>query len=418
LKNTFRSLANTNYRIWAAGALVSNIGTWMQRTAQDWIVLTQLSHNNATAVGIVTAFQFAPQILLLPLTGYAADHFDRRKLLIATQACMGLLALGLGVLLVTHLVVLWHVYVFALLLGCVAAFDAPARQTFVANLVDEPDIPNAVALNSTSFHVARTIGPAAAGILITSIGSGWVFLLNTATFAGVLVSLALLRPGKLHAGAAAHRKSGSFTEGFRYIWARSDLKTILFMLFLVGTFGIHFPIFISTMAVKIFHSGAGRYGLLSSMMAVGSVTGALLAARRGKSHVALLVAGTSIFGAGFTLAALMPSYWSFGATLVLIGVAAQTFTTTAFGTVQLTTDAAMRGRVVAILLAVALGGTPIGAPFVGWVADTFGPRYALCVGAAAGFAASLVGLAYLARHHHLRIRLRAGRLRVSMAPAE
>src|SRR5580693_4550095 len=171
----FRSLRVLNYRVWAGGALVSNVGTWMQRTAQDWLVLTQLTHNNATAVGVVMALQFGPQVLLLPWTGFAADHFDRRKLLIATQAAMGALALGLGILVVTGLIQLWHVYVFAFLLGCVTAFDSPTRQTFVSDLVVEADLSNAVALNSTSFNGARMIGPAAAGILIAAVGTGWVF---------------------------------------------------------------------------------------------------------------------------------------------------------------------------------------------------------------------------------------------------
>ena len=212
MTGTFRSLRNVNYRIWAAGALVSNIGSWMQRTAQDWIVLTELTDRNATAVGIVMGLQFGPQILLLPLTGFAADHLDRRKVLFCTQAAMGLLALGLGLLVVTGLVRLWHVYVFAFLLGCAAAFDAPARQTFVAELVKEHDLPNAVGLNSMSFNAARMIGPAIAGGLIAGIGSGWVFLLNAMSFLAVLVSLSLLRlqpPKPGHRAVRGHLRDGS-----------------------------------------------------------------------------------------------------------------------------------------------------------------------------------------------------------------
>ena len=193
LKGALRSLKNRKYRIWASGAFVSNIGTWMQRIAQDWVVLTQLTHNNATAVGVVMAFQFGPQILLMPVTGLAADHLNRQRLLFGTQAAMGVLALGLGLLTVTGLVQLWHVYVFALLLGCVTAFDTPARQTFVTGLVNETDLSNAVALNSMSFNAARLIGPAVAGVLIAAVGSGWVFLINAASFAAVLCSLCFLR---------------------------------------------------------------------------------------------------------------------------------------------------------------------------------------------------------------------------------
>src|ERR1019366_1949419 len=187
-KGTFRSLKGFNYRVWAGGAIVSNVGTWMQRTAQDWVVLTQLTHNNATAVGVVMALQFGPQVLLLPLTGFAADHLDRRKLLIATQATMGLLALGLGILTVSSLAQLWHVYVFALLLGCASAFDSPVRQTFVSDLVGEDYLSNAVALNSTSFNAARMIGPAFAGLLIAAVGTGWVFVINGISFVPVLCS--------------------------------------------------------------------------------------------------------------------------------------------------------------------------------------------------------------------------------------
>jgi len=412
LGGTFRSLRTFNYRTWAGGAIVSNVGTWMQRTAQDWLVLTQLTDGNATAVGVVMALQFGPQVLLLPWTGFAADHFDRRRLLFATQAAMGLLALGLGLLTLLGVVQLWHVYVFAGLLGCVAAFDAPARQTFVSDLVEETDVSNAVALNSTSFHAARMIGPASAGLLIAAVGTGWVFLINALTYGAVLWSLTLLRKDELHTKGRAAIAKGSFLEGLRYVWRRPDLKAILLMLFLVGTFGLNFPIFISTMAVIVFEEGASEYGFLSSIMAIGSVTGALLAAHRERPRIAAILLGAGIFGVGLGLAGLAPTYGLLALALLVVGISAQTFTTTSNGAVQLSTDPLMRGRVMAIYMAIAMGGTPIGAPIVGWVSDTFGPRWGLGVGAAGGFAAVLVGLHHLWRHRGLRLGVEAGRLRL------
>lgn len=413
MSGIFRSLQGHNYRVWAGGAILSNVGTWMQRTAQDWVVLTELTHNNATAVGIVMALQFGPQVVLLPATGYAADHFDRRRILFATQAGMGLLALGLGLLTVTGMVRLWHVYVFALLQGCVAAFDAPARQTFVSELVADEHLSNAVALNSTSFNAGRMIGPAIAGVLVAAVGSGWVFLINAASFGAVLIALAGMRVHELRRKEKSKTR-GHLSDGFRYIWQRPDLKAGLVMLFLVGTFGLNFPIFISTMAVSVFHRGAGQFGFLTSVMAVGSVTGALLAARRAKPLMEVLLGGAALFGFGLTLAAIMPAYGWYAAALAIVGVAAQTFTTSANGLMQMSTDPALRGRVMAIFLAVALGTTPIGGPLAGWVADTFGPRWAVGVGAASGGLAALVGLRYLVLHRGLRVRLDGWRVRLTL----
>ena len=394
---TFRSLRSFNFRLWTAGSLLSNVGTWMQRVAQDWLVLTQLTHHNASALGIVTGLQFAPQLLLLPWTGSAADRLNQRKLLMLTQATMGVLALVLGVLTIAGAVRLWHVYVFAFLSGSAAALDAPVRQTFVAEMVGDADLPNAVALNSTSFNAAQMIGPAVAGLLIARVGIGWAFLLNGLSFAAVLISMSLFRLPELRTSARAHRTTSGFLEGLRYVWRKPDLRAILIMLFLIGTFGLNFPIFISTMAVNVFHSDARGFGLLSSIMSVGTLSGALFAAGRQKPSLASLLAGAGVFGLGCTLAALAPGYWWFGAALVVIGAAGLTFTNGTNSIMQLSTEPAMRGRVMALRVGIALGGTPIGAPIVGWVANHFGPRWALGIGAGAGFTAALVAAYVLAR---------------------
>ena len=393
----FRSLRRYNYRLWAGGALVSNIGTGVQRTAQDWLVLTVLTHRSASALGVVMALQFAPQLLLLPWTGSAADHLDRRKLLIATQAAMGVLALALGLLTVSGLVRLWHVYVFAALFGAAAAFDAPVRQTFVADLVGDQDLHNAVTLNSMSFNVAGLIGPAVAGFVIAAVGTGWSFLLNGASFLAVLASLFLLRAAELHPSVRATRAPGSFVAGLRYVAERRDLIVILVMLFLIGTFGFNFPIFISTMAVRVFHADARGFGLLSSVMAVGTVAAAFLSAQSARPSLKTLLWSAGLLGVGFTLAGFTPNYWSFAAALIVVGFAVMIFANGTNGLMQLSTEPAMRGRVMALRVAVGLGCTPIGAPIVGWIADHLGPRAALGVGAATRFAAAAVGTYALRR---------------------
>jgi MFS family permease len=393
----FRALENFNFRLWTAGGLVSNIGTWMQRVAQDWIVLTQLTHHDATAVGIITGLQFAPQLLLLPWTGLAADRFNQRKLLMLTQSSMGVLATALGVLTISGYVRLWHVYVFAFVFGAAAALDAPVRQTFVGEMVGDEHLPNAVALNSTSFFAAQMIGPAVAGLVIAKIGTGWAFLLNGLSFGAVLLSMALLRVQELRTSARASGGSGGFIEGLRYAWDRPDLRSILVMLFLIGTFGFNFPVFISTMAVSVFHTDARGFGLLSSIMAIGTMSAALLAAGRGKPEFGTLLTGTGVFGIGCALAALSPGYWWFAAALALIGVAALTFTISTNSMMQLSTKPAMRGRVMALRMGIGLGGTVIGAPIEGWVANEFGPRWTLGIAAVSGFLAALVATVMMAK---------------------
>jgi MFS family permease len=393
----FRSLRVHDYRVWAGGAVVSNVGTWMQRTAQDWIVLTQLTHNDAFAVGITMALQFGPQLLLLPVTGLAADRIPKRTLLMLTQAAMGVLALALGLLTVAQVVTLPEVFGFAFLLGCAAAFDAPARQSFVSELVGPADITNAVALNSASFNSARLIGPAAAGLLTEAVGPGWVFLINAASFAAVLVSLRFISPAEPEAGAVPRGRSlADFAAGFRYVASRRDLIVLFTMIAIMGTFGMNFPIYASTMAV-LFSRGASGYGLLSTALAIGAVVGALLAARRAEPRFGLMIVAGVLFGVGLLIGALAPDYFVLALALPLVGVASQTFMTTANGWVQLSVERWVRGRVMAIYMAIFMGGTVVGAPVIGWIANTFGPRDGLVAGALAGILSAGIGAVWLAR---------------------
>ncbi|HEY2645225.1 MAG TPA: MFS transporter, partial [Galbitalea sp.] len=392
-----------NYRIYFFGAFISNIGTWMQRTAQDWIVLTKLTNHDAAAVGFTLALQFGPQLLLMPVSGLIADRVDRRKLLMLTQVSMGLLSVGLGLIVVANVATLWEVYLFALGLGVVAAIDAPVRQAFVSELVPEKRIPNAVALNSASFNGARLIGPAVAGVLIAVVGSGSVFLLNAATFLAMLAALLLMRRAELNKHPKAARERGQIRAGWKYVGGRPDIIVVLVMVFLVGTFGLNFPIYTSTMALQ-FNQGANGYGVLSSVMAIGSVLGSLLAARREKPRLFVLTLAAAGFGFSLLAAALMPTYWSFALVLIVVGLSSLTMITSANAYVQTTTTPAMRGRVIALYMAIFVGGTPLGAPIIGWVANAAGPRWAIAAGAASGLLAAAVAIGWMIARRNLRLR--------------
>ncbi|HEY8589554.1 MAG TPA: MFS transporter [Naasia sp.] len=404
MTGTFRSLAIRNYRLWFVGALVSNVGTWMQRTAQDWLVLTELTDHDAFAVGITTALQFGPMLVVGPLAGVLVDRLPARRLLAITQVLQATLGLALGVLVLSGLAQLWMVYGFALLLGVVTAVDNPARQTFVGELVDSPHLSNAVALNAASFNGARMIGPAVAGLSIAAVGTGWVFVVNAVSYAAVLASLRLMRASELHATARSARDRNGFREGLRYVAGRPDVMAILVMVFLIGTFGLNFAIFTSTMARIEFSRNADGYGLLSSILAIGSLVGALGSARRSRPRIRTIVLASAGFGIFCAVAALMPGYWTFALALVPIGLCAMTITTSANAYVQSTTPPALRGRVMALYMAVFAGTTLLGAPVVGAVAAVAGPRWAVGVAAAAGILAAMVGAGWWAVQQHVRVR--------------
>lgn len=406
---TFRSLHVPNYRLWATGALISNTGTWMQRVAQDWLVLTVLTQNSGVAVGITTGLQFAPMLLLAGVAGTLADRFNRRRILLATQSASGLLALLLGLLVVADAARLWQVYVLAGLLGVVAAIDGPARQAFVSEMVGTDDLPNAVGLNSASFHAGRLLGPGLAGLLIHWWGTGPVFLINAASFGAVLLCLRRMNVAALHPAPRPPAGRGGIRDGLAYVRSRPQLVMILIVVGVVGTFGLNFQLTTALMARLEFDKGAGEYGLLGSVMAIGSLAGALLAARREHPRLRLVLGATIAFGVSASLAALMPTYELFALMLVPTGLAALTLMTAANAAVQLSTAPHMRGRVMALYMAIFMGGTPLGSPVIGWIGERFGAPWSILVGgiAALAVAAGVLVWLWLVRGAHVRYRLRA-----------
>lgn len=404
MSRTFYSLRYFNYRLWFVGALVANVGTWMQRVAQDWLVLTVLSDDSGFAVGIVTALQFLPVLLLSPVAGVLADRLPRRKLLIGTQAGLGLLAAGLGVMVLTETAELWHVYVFALALGVVSALDGPVRQTFVAEMVPAGDLPNAVGLNSTSFNAARLIGPGLAGLLIAAVGPGWVFVINAVSFAATILSLTLMRTRELHELPHAPRGKGQVRAGLAYVRRRSDIVVIMVVVGVVGAFGLNFQLTSAVMAREAFGKGAGEYGILGSILAIGSLTGALLAARRKHPRVRLVIGAALAFGVTMGVQALMPTYELYALLAIPVGLFSLTMMTAANTAVQMSTEPAMRGRVMSLYMMVFLGTTPIGSPVVGWVSEAWGPRWSVGVGAIASILVAVVAGLWVKRSWHVRVR--------------
>jgi MFS family permease len=387
----FRSLRVRNYRLYASGQLVSLTGTWMQRVAQDWLVLTLT--NSGTALGVVTALQFGPSVLLGPLGGVLADRGNKRRILLATQSALALAALALGLLDVFGLVQYWHVLVLATLLGVISAIDMPVRQSFVIEMVGKDDLTNAVAINSTIFNGGRIIGPAVAGVLISAVGTGWAFIGNAASSLAVLAGLLLMRVDELFPSTPVQRARGQLREGLRYVRARRDLLLTMVLIFVFGTFGLNFAITCALMAKQVFNRGASGYGLLSTALAVGACVGAILATRRNSRPSILFLLGTAaVFSVGEVASGLMPTYLATALILVPTGVAMLSVTTAANSHIQLGVAPTMRGRVMAIYLVCFMGGTPFGAPLIGWLAGAAGPRWGL-IGGGLVCLISVLGLA-------------------------
>jgi MFS family permease len=388
----FTSLRNRNYRYFAAGQVVSNSGTWMQRTAQDWLVL-QLSHNSGSALGIAAGLQFLPMLLFSLWGGAIADRFPKRRVLFLTQSLMGGLALILGVLAITGTVRLWQVYVLCLALGMVTVVDNPTRQTFVTEMVGPADMANAIALNSAIFNLARIAGPAVAGIVISLVGTPTAFLINAASYGAVITGLLLMRPGELNPVKRTPRAKGQLREALSYLKGEPRIWLPMTMLFFVATFGMNFQVTTALMSKGAFHTGAGAFGLASTAYAAGALIGALIAARRRRPSVRLQVGVALAFGILETASGLMPVYWSFLLMLIPTGLAVVLYTTAANSATQLRAKPQMRGRVMGIYMLVFLGGAPLGSPLVGWIAEQFGPRMSLITGGVvSAIAAIVVGL--------------------------
>jgi MFS family permease len=419
LSPTFRALHNPNYRRYALGSLISNTGTWMQRVAQDWLVL-RLTDGSGTALGITTGLQFLPVLLLSPYAGVIADRFSKRRLLQLTQLMMALASLVLGVLAVTGAAEVWMVYLIAFLFGIGSAFDAPARQSFVSEMVGPDDLTNAVGLNSATFNAARIMGPGLAGLMIGALGggadaTGWVILINALSYGAVIWQLQHMDPTLLHSPRPVARSPGMLLEGVRYIRSQPKMMMILVMVFFAGTFGMNFQITSALMATHVFGKGAGEFGILGSAMAVGSLVGALLSARR--VHIRLrLVAGAGIgFGLAEIVAGVMPTYLAFALVCPLIGVCTLTMLNSANATMQLESEPALRGRVMALYMTIVMGGTPVGSPFIGWVGQQFGARWTLLGGGMLTILGVVIAVALFARPAREQAAAESARLAVHAA---
>lgn len=399
----FGSLRIRNYRLFATGQVVSNTGTWMQRIAQDWLVLSLTG--SASAVGVTIALQFLPMLLFGLYGGVLADRLPKRPLLIATQSAMGLTGVALAALTLAGNVQVWHVYLAAFLIGLVTVVDNPARQTFVSEMVGPAQLANAVSLNSANFQSARLVGPAIAGVLITAVGSGWAFLLNGLSFAAPIAGLLLMRTRELHPVTPQPRAKGQLREGLRYVAGRPELVWPIVLVGFIGTFGFNFPIWLSAFTEDVFHGDAGTYGLFNTLIAAGSLAGALLAARRGHSRLRLLVTAAVLFSVLLLVTAFAPGFWLFAVLLVPIGMFGLTVNVVANSNVQMATDPEMRGRVMALFMMVFTGGTPVGAPLVGWITDTYGARLGMAAGGLISLAAAVAVGLVLSRVGNLRLRL-------------
>ncbi|MEV4825362.1 MFS transporter [Micromonospora sp. NPDC049274] len=409
LSTMFQSLQVRNYRLFASGQLIKLIGVWMMFIAQDWLVL-DLSDNSATALGVVTALQFTPVLLLTLLSGRLADRYDKRVLLFAANAFWTVLALGMSLLVLTDLVQLWHVFAFAALLGTANAVETPVRQAFVSELVGTPLLPNALSLNAAVFNSARIVGPAVAGLAIAAFDVGPVFLFTAVSSIAPLVNVVRMRTSELQRDALPprdERASAKVVDGLRYVWRRPDLLLPMAVMSVIGMSLFNFQLTLAALAKTVFHTGAASFGLFSTALAVGALCGALSGTGRRSRPSVWLVLGAAIACASFgTLVGFATTYWLVVVLLVPTGFFMVFFAQAANQRVQLGVDAAFRGRVMALWVLVFLGTNPVGAPLIGWVAEHFGAGASIWMGGLISLATALIALTWQLRRAGARLRFR------------
>ena len=395
-RKTFLALRVRNYRLYFGGQVISATGTWMHTVALGLLVLSSRLHGNGLNVGVVVALQFVPILLFGSWGGLVVDRMDKRRLLVATQSALAVLALALGLLVATDVITMWEVYVVATMFGVVNLFDNPGRQTFVSEMVGRELLPNAVSLNSVVMNAARVIGPAIGGVLIFTIGIAACFLFNAASYLAVLAALLAMRPGELHPAPLVERAGGQVRDGLRYVWRTPSLRRPLLALAVVGVFAFNFTTTLPLLAERTFHGGAGTYSALTGAMGVGAVIGGLLIAHRSRPSERFLSAIGIGFGVMLVAVGLSPDEPLALVALVGMGVCSIGYIATSNATLQLRADPVMRGRVMGLFAIAFLGSTPIGGPLVGWISDVSSPRVAILVGAVATLAVT-VSLALASR---------------------
>lgn len=384
----WRAFRHRNFRILFPANALSNIGTWAQRVAQDWLVL-ELTNNNGAALGLVTAVQFAPVLFLSLHGGVLADRFRKRNLLLWTNSVAGLSALALGCLVIGDVIELWHVLFFAGVLGVSSALDSPVRQAFTSEIVGDSDVSSAISLNSANFHAGRLIGPAISGLLIAKFGTGPSFIINAATYVAVIIAMASMRENDFFI-EKKEKTLGTIREGIQYTLARPDLYVVMLLIFFIATFALNFQVFNALMAAKAFNKGPASFGLLGTFIAIGSLSGALLSGRLQKLHSPLFVIKFAhLVSIAVIILSIAPTYLWYSIWLPICGVTALTTLISANSYVQTRSDPAIRGRIMGIYLLIFLGGTPFGSLLIGWMTETIGVRQTVAACGGISLAAAL-----------------------------